>query len=494
MAISKCSNYGDGMKNKIKIQGRIKPAFSMFEIAVVLVIMTGIILLAGRIFIGNRQREYDAKCSKISASITSNIIKDLMNNTGFEFTDYIKDARSATSKEYFNNAVRNNLNIVGGGTCSNCWSKVNEITVDGKTYSDIKNNFNFYRLNDDTVIAINKTNTDILIDVNGPKRPNLAGRDICVYKYTNKTCTHLGPMPNDEFTYVQNDNCEWVKTDCNPAVRIGYNEDLEKNVNVTKTEPKFPICRYSYVCKTGNDNNTFEEGKTPTVSPEIANGCMYSYGEKVCPTDPTLLGYIEKYHNSGSRVHITPPALPDCLYKYDCDGTAVDVGKKDYSKLIADGIVREKKESATPDNNCKNTYDYECIKTVQTINYDAELHKYATGTNAGVIESTDEPTPANGCKKSYTYACNPNVKNFCVAYRAMPYYQMCGMYVSHEPDLSHDCFGEFTVNTWHIEDCWTHCCSMRRFSTQTGAQLYDCSGNQRQIIDLYSKKCKCSDK
>ena len=84
-----------------------KSAFSLAEVMVVLIIMAGILLMLGRVALGDRQKEYDAKINKTTSVISANITKDLVENTGAEFADY---ALNEAGNEYFQSAVKNNLN------------------------------------------------------------------------------------------------------------------------------------------------------------------------------------------------------------------------------------------------------------------------------------------------------------------------------------------------------------------------------------------------
>ena len=86
--------------------------FSLAEVTVVLIILMGIILLVGRIAIGDRQKEYDAKINKLSSVISANITKDLVENTGAEYADYasVSLLGEKDGNEIFQEAVKNNLN------------------------------------------------------------------------------------------------------------------------------------------------------------------------------------------------------------------------------------------------------------------------------------------------------------------------------------------------------------------------------------------------
>ena len=412
---------GGDMKNNVKkscLKGA-KPAFSIFEIAVVLVVMTGIILLVGKIFIGDRQREYDAKYNKIAASLSSNIAQDLMKNTGFDYADYIKTVRG---NEFFRSAAIKDLNRVGDSICDNCWSTTTIIgTKDGldKDYPDLGNpdNWDTYELNDGTVIAINKTKdddgtypADIVIDVNGPKGPNEVGKDIRVYEEPNNTCTHIPPKPEDKYLYTLNPNtCEWIKGECDPAKITGADAALDGVLNTRVNRTIDSSCNYNYVCRTGASNDLYQSGKTATQNPTLANGCQYVYSE--CPVGSDNSTYIAKYHGSGyGNVHITPPTEPNCKYGYDCNGTAVDSGKvPGYATLVANGVLGEEITDPTPDNNCTRTYNYPCKKI--TNDYDTNettraKHGYATVANARVSETvTQEPVPTNSCVRTHSYAC-----------------------------------------------------------------------------------------
>ena len=226
------------MKNVCKRLKALK-GYSIAEVTVVLIIMAGILLLVGRIVLGDRQKEYDAKFNKISSLISANISKDLVENTGAEYKDYASVVSPTTDNDgnkWFKNAILNNVDVKGDAstpvaskTCTDCWG-ANEVTIDDKTYNEFSDTgkWSMYELNDNTVIAISgndntftegdKTyyNTDILVDVNGKKGPNVPGKDIHAYNYPNITCKHLSPMPNDGiYTYETNDKiCDWVKSGC----------------------------------------------------------------------------------------------------------------------------------------------------------------------------------------------------------------------------------------------------------------------------------------
>ena len=227
------------MENRFKnVCRRLKAlkGYSMAELTVVFIIMMGIILMVGKLAIGDRQKEYDAKFNKISALISANISKDLVENTGAEYKDYASVVSPSTDNDgnkWFKNAILNNVDVKGPAstpvaskTCTDCWGadevvvpdggaatggasdavSISEGTIKYKKFNKEDNNnyWSFYELNDNSVLAIsdkNNTtiinkegggtetyyNTDILIDVNGKKGPNVYGKDIQVYNYTNKT-------------------------------------------------------------------------------------------------------------------------------------------------------------------------------------------------------------------------------------------------------------------------------------------------------------------
>ena len=230
------------MENRFKnVCRRLKAlkGYSMAELTVVFIIMMGIILMVGKLAIGDRQKEYDAKFNKISALISANISKDLVENTGAEYADYasVMSESDNDGNKWLKEAVLNNVDVKGDAstpvaskTCTDCWGadevvvpdggaatggasdavSISEGTIKYKKFNKEDNNnyWSFYELNDNSVLAIsdkNNTttinkegggtetyyNTDILIDVNGKKGPNVYGKDIQVYNYPNKTCNHL---------------------------------------------------------------------------------------------------------------------------------------------------------------------------------------------------------------------------------------------------------------------------------------------------------------
>ena len=182
--------------------GYFRKAFSLAETLVILLVMTGIILLAGRFVFANKQGQYNAKYTKVATEITANLENNRLMSAGLkdELEDY---------KENFVQTVTNNLNgdmcsynaeavaLEGGSPDSGCWS--NKISrLNNEVATAMKDgDYNFYKLNDETVLAIQTSNykegtklPKVYIDVNGPKGPNVFEKDVFEYRYGFKDTSY----------------------------------------------------------------------------------------------------------------------------------------------------------------------------------------------------------------------------------------------------------------------------------------------------------------
>ena len=150
----------------------MKKAFTLAELCTVIVILGIIAAVVVKIAFKTPQGQFDIKYDKTASAISSNIQAGMMKRTGFQFADY-----NGNNNAFFDD-VTNNLNGTGNGiTIANSWSS--NINIDGTNIA----NYRAFRMNDETVIAIDNAGTNIFIDVNGRKGPNQFGRDI--YQYDN---------------------------------------------------------------------------------------------------------------------------------------------------------------------------------------------------------------------------------------------------------------------------------------------------------------------
>ena len=366
-------NDGEKLKRLLWWHKSGKSAFSLAEVTVVLVIMAGILLLVGRIALGDRQKEYDAKISKLSSTISANITKDLVSNTGAEYGDYAL----TNGNVYFQKAVTDNLNQVPCNP-SECWGiKGGTISIDGEEYDfNDPNKWVFYKLNDKTVMAVSKSKdsdgyykTDVLIDANGSKAPNTANRDIKAYDYPYKTCTHMPGEPEgcgDYLVCTKNEKkCRWnpvckephpYKTYCLPGGTC-Y-EDLRKSglakianketITGTPDNKCVDTIKYTYECIIGNGNTSYKYSKvnsagvnhvkmtkSPTTPPNCsyAAACdngklrnLYGNGAKASPYYCECKTKSEKHPAKqqtlfGALVNKISYNLNDTTCKWDCSNT-----------------------------------------------------------------------------------------------------------------------------------------------------------------------------
>ncbi|MBQ7450271.1 type II secretion system protein, partial [bacterium] len=70
------------------------PAYTLAEILVTLMVISGIILLAFRVVSGDKQSTFDAKFNKVASIITSNLQGDVLKKTGFKYGDYTSDSHA----------------------------------------------------------------------------------------------------------------------------------------------------------------------------------------------------------------------------------------------------------------------------------------------------------------------------------------------------------------------------------------------------------------
>ena len=156
-------------------------AFSLPEVlTVVTIIGISISILASAIKF-NEKREYEIKFKKTSAIISANIEKNILQKTGFKFSDYTSDTYKTAAIEGLN---YNSCNL---GTCwsnnaKNFTKGENGIISDGGNNIQISNSWSFVKLNNNVVLAFDNKSTTIMIDVNGEKGPNKAEKDIRLYK------------------------------------------------------------------------------------------------------------------------------------------------------------------------------------------------------------------------------------------------------------------------------------------------------------------------
>ncbi|MBQ7449985.1 hypothetical protein IJS77_01095, partial [bacterium] len=240
--------------------------FTLAEITVVLIVMTAIILLAGRMALSDRQNEYDAKFNKISSNISSNINADLISKTGFRFPDY------DNNNDDFQDAVVKNLN---NQECTDCW----QYTLENP------DKWTFYKLKDGSVIAVNKESTDVWIDVNGTKGPNTEGKDVREYNHPSERTTlasaHITPNepdgpnpPPDEPTHCLCDG--------NKAIGYTFNSDDFKYTCVATGSDS---CDYQKACVDNIPKPMYKHGANE-VKPAL-NDCVWS---ATCPTSGNRKG------------------------------------------------------------------------------------------------------------------------------------------------------------------------------------------------------------
>ena len=212
-----------------------KFAYTVSEAISILVILGIVILIVSHFAIGDRQKEYDAKFRKISSTITSNIEQDFIRRTGFQYGDYGRD-----NDKFVSVVIKNMKGMAVDSPCNNCWS-LN--TVDGNDVS----NYRKYKAKDGSVIAIDNSGTNIFVDVNGRKGPNVFRRDIFPYNLmlaraegSSASTTEAilppscGSMPDDRYTYqsAAYPDC-WIKDGCNTSkVNI---VDVGSHTNYSKT-------------------------------------------------------------------------------------------------------------------------------------------------------------------------------------------------------------------------------------------------------------------
>ena len=404
------------MKNDFKKLIKKFKGYTLAEVMVILIVMAGILLLVGRIAIGDRQKQYDAKFNKISTSISANITKDLIENTGTEYADY---AVSEFGNRYFQSAVTNNLDKRNCEQDS-CWGAI-EVNDGEKVYNDFntRDNWQFYELKDKTVMAVSSTGrkdidgnfkTDIIIDVNGKKGPNVFGKDIRIYDYPDKKCNHMPGKPADcDKSYLTCEEnkatCKWDKL-CKTTTTTkinNYNSDLEAAVSngraerSVKTTPATPEneCKetkeYTYSCLAQTPKqDTKRIHYEIAENPEINNACKYKYKE-ICKTTDNET-YEEKYADK-VKVKKTEPSLANnCEWGYYCEDIPNTYSEEISSKL--------KYNKPTLDNYCEDG-GYICLS--EFITYTTENEEYKD--NNGVGYEHVSATPENGCEDKTTYYC-----------------------------------------------------------------------------------------
>ena len=164
-------------------------AFTLAEVLTVIVILGAIAVIIGiRAANINKQRLFETKYHKIYSQITANIEKDMMQRTGFQYSDYNKDD---DNRELFRNAVLADIPYTSGSISD--WSTTKTISSIDKT---IDNNWLFYNLDNGAVLAFDNASTTIVIDVNGSKKPNKLDKDIYVFNSLNNNIRHSSNASN----------------------------------------------------------------------------------------------------------------------------------------------------------------------------------------------------------------------------------------------------------------------------------------------------------
>ena len=421
-----------------------KSAFSLAEVTVVLVIMAGILLLVGRIVLGDRQKEYDAKISKLSTVVSSNITKDLVENTGAEYADYASTAKigEKDGNEIFKEAVTNNLNQK---PCTDCWNT--ETVGDDDSPKKFKNvnsdNWDFYELNDKTVMAVSKTKTtdnqyydnDILIDANGKKGPNELGKDIQIYNYPYKTCNHIGNEPDDCKTiYYCNKNeadCRWDRTGCRKyhIETLGFDNNKEsKSCSTvgctdkpyisthTSAQEEVPACKrtatYTYTCNSNYNKPNDTTGTVVYNVQEEANGCKWkpdcksglqggtnratkpSGSPLACACTNTSAhdaNDLRWYHNNAAN--------QDCSWICNTSNNEDVLSAQKYDST-KHSDKRYSETAPTTANSCE--YKYPC--STSTASDVRTAQKYDSTKHSDNRFTALTPTTSNSCE--YKYDCN----------------------------------------------------------------------------------------
>ena len=270
-------------------------AFSMAEVVITILIITGIFLLALRFFVSDKQSVFDAKYNKAASSISANIEKDLITSTGFNFIDY------NANNNIFQKVVQKNLNK---DLCdiNSCWSNNKNFNFNGVPFAINDDDYNFFKLNDETVIAISKIAPEIIIDTNGKKGPNKLDKDIRVYNYPVDKCTFIGEAPNDEFVYSPREHyCLWERTNCKRNDIKDFTEGkclCKIRERYTDNDDPYHLDKENCIwsCAKDYNKNNFDNTIDET-SPNIENGCRYDYQ---CKSDVSAIDKKSPVNDDGT--------------------------------------------------------------------------------------------------------------------------------------------------------------------------------------------------
>ena len=388
-------------------KGHRKLAYSLAEIMVVFVIMTGIILMVGKIALGNRQKQYDAKFNKTSAVISSNISRDLLANTGAEFADY--NAGNG-GNAFYQKAVTDNL-VENQQTCNNCWGNMKNDSIklpNGNEYkkSDI-DEWNKYELNDKTVIAVSNKNTDILIDANGKNGPNEFNKDIKVYDYPHKTCNHLGAeLTSSNCVYKINENeCKWgIDFCCNAPQVLAANK---KSCECTNTNSSDHAVSSDSTVTWSLNNTTCEWSCNNSVNHSSdAKWLQEDDCDWKCSANTEAQGG-NKLFDTNTIAQIGPTTTNGCKYTYPCKsglkGERAVTGNgtsTQYTCACTNSTVHQGDAKWVHKNGATDNCSWECSANTE-----------AQGGNklfdANTIAQIG-PTTDNGCE--YKYPCKSGLK------------------------------------------------------------------------------------
>ena len=166
-----------------------KSAFSLAEVLTVLIMMTLVAFFAAKIALSGNQKQFDTAFAKTASIINRNIKsnKKVANELSV-YENYIEISSKLEDIFISNmNAQKCDYkdNIISLTNKNYCWAKkIDNLNHD--ILESMKNgDYNFYRLKNGAVIAIQNDNkgSKIFIDVNGLKGPNEFEKDVLEYKY-----------------------------------------------------------------------------------------------------------------------------------------------------------------------------------------------------------------------------------------------------------------------------------------------------------------------